>query len=117
MTPQECIEFLVDRVGHERDNAAAEVRRSVETNYGPLYQAAYMLGGLQFRALRRELVESGQMTDRQFHDAILRENNIPVEMVRAQVTKHPLTRDWKSQWRFYDPQGAAVERSQVPTPQ
>src|SRR5260370_28737132 len=28
MTPQECIDFLVDRVGHERDNATAEVRRS-----------------------------------------------------------------------------------------
>src|SRR5207247_8992166 len=24
MTPQECIDFLVDRVGHERDNATAE---------------------------------------------------------------------------------------------
>ena len=28
MTPQECIDFLVDKVGHERDNATAEVRRS-----------------------------------------------------------------------------------------
>ena len=32
-----------------------------------------MLGGLQFRALHHELVESGRMTDRQFHDAILKE--------------------------------------------
>ena len=42
-----------------------------------------MLGGLQFRALQRELVESGKMTDRDFHDAILKENRIPIEMVRA----------------------------------
>ena len=27
-SPQEAIDFLVDRVGHERDNATAEVRRS-----------------------------------------------------------------------------------------
>ena len=40
---------LVERVGHERNNATAEVRRSVAGNYGPLYQAAYMLGGLQIR--------------------------------------------------------------------
>ena len=59
MTPQECIDLLVNRIGHERDNATAEVRRSF-TGYGPLYQAAYLLGGLQLRALHRELVESGK---------------------------------------------------------
>ena len=47
-TPQQCIDFLVDRVGHERDNASAEVRRSFNGNYGPLYQCAYMLGAMQF---------------------------------------------------------------------
>ncbi len=45
MTPQECIDFLVNRVGHERDNATAEVRRSFDGSYGPLYQIAYLLGG------------------------------------------------------------------------
>src|SRR5262245_63435897 len=82
-TPQQCVDFLVDRVGHERANAEGEVRRSVYGGYGPLYRLAYMIGGLQFRALRHELVESGKMTDRQFHDAVLRENQMPVEMVRA----------------------------------
>jgi uncharacterized protein (DUF885 family) len=53
MTEAEAVDFLVDRVGHERANAAAEVRRSFEGNYSPLYQVAYMMGGLQFRALRR----------------------------------------------------------------
>lgn len=41
-------------------------------SYPPLHQAAYMLGALQFRALHQELVGSGRMTDREFHDAILR---------------------------------------------
>src|SRR2546423_1699752 len=103
MTPQECIDFLVDRVGHERDNATAEVRRSFDGSYGPLYQIAYLIGGLQFYALHRELVESGKMTNRAFHDWILRENRIPVEMVRAILTNQKLTRDFKSSWKFYGP--------------
>ncbi len=103
MTPQECIDFLVTRVGHERDNATAEVRRSFDGSYGPLYQAAYLLGGLQLYSLHRELVGSGKLTNRAFNDWILRENRIPIEMVRAIMTKQKLTRDFKSSWRFYDP--------------
>lgn len=102
MTAEEAVDFLVERVGHERRNAAAEVRRSVAGDYGPLYQAAYMLGGLQFRALSRELVESGAMTSRAFHDAILHNNSIPVEMVRAILTEQELTKDFASSWRFED---------------
>lgn len=102
MTPQQCIDLLVDKVGHERDNAAAEVRRSFAGNYGPLYQCAYMLGGLQFYALHRDLVGSGKMTNRAFHDAILKENRLPVEMVRAILTKQKLTRDDTSNWKFYE---------------
>lgn len=100
MTPNECIEFLVDRVGFERENAIGEVRRSFTGDYGPLYQAAYLLGGRQLYALHKELVDSGKMTNRQFHDAILRENYIPVEMMRADLTNQPLTRDYKSNWKF-----------------
>jgi len=103
MTPQECIDFLVNRVGHERDNATAEVRRSFDGSYGPLYQIAYLIGGLQFYSLHRELVGSGKMSNRQFHDQIYQENRIPVEMVRALLTKQKLTRDFKSSWKFYGP--------------
>ena len=100
-TPSECIDFLVERVGHEVRNATAEVRRSVQGGYGPLYQAAYMLGGLQFRALHRETVGAGDRTNRALHDSILREHSIPVEMVRALVTDAPLTRETRASWRFY----------------
>lgn len=101
MTAQEAIDFLVERVGHERNNATAEVRRSVGSEYSPLYQAAYMLGGLQLRALQRELVEQGPMTEREFHDAVLRENTIPVELIRARLKGETLTRDFTADWRFY----------------
>ena len=77
MSPQEAVDFLVDRVGHERANATAEVRRSFDGSYSPLYQVAYMMGGLQLRALHAELVGSRTMTNRQFHDAILQGGSMP----------------------------------------
>ncbi|MBK8289760.1 MAG: DUF885 family protein [Flammeovirgaceae bacterium] len=100
-TPQQCIDFLVDRVGHERANAEGEVRRSFTTNYGPLYQLAYMTGAFQFYALKKELVDSGKMTYKQYHDAVMHENSMPVEMVRAILTDQKLKKDFKSEWRFY----------------
>ena len=103
MTPQECIDFLVNRVGHERDNATAEVRRSFDGSYGPLYQIAYLIGGLQQYSLHRDLVDSGKMTNRQFNDALLHENRIPIEMIRAILTNQKLTRDYKTTWKFYGP--------------
>ena len=98
-TPQQAVDFLVERVGHERANAEAEVRRT--TIDAPLYQIAYMIGALQFRKLYEELVESGDMTAREFHDAIMQGGRLPVELVRARLTGQPLTRDFRSQWRFY----------------
>ncbi|MGD0992213.1 MAG: DUF885 family protein [Gemmatimonadales bacterium] len=99
-TPQQCIDFLVDRVGHERANATAEVRRWLNGDYQPDYQVAYMIGGLQFRAMHHELVDSGKMTNRQFHDAVLQAGDMPVEMVRALLENVPLTRDYTTSWKF-----------------
>jgi hypothetical protein len=101
-TPQQCIDFLVDRVGHERANAEGEVRRSFQGGYSPLYQVAYLTGGLQLMSLKRELVDSGKMTYKQFHDAVMKENAMPIEMVRATLINQPLTRDFTTQWKFYD---------------
>ena len=42
------------------------------------------------------------MTDRQFHDAVLKENSIPVDLIRASLTKQKLSRDYKASWRFYE---------------
>jgi uncharacterized protein (DUF885 family) len=100
MSPQESIDFLVNRVGHERANATAEVRRSFIGSYPPLYQIAYMMGGLQFRALHREVVGGGRMTDRAFHDTVLQSGTMPVEMVRALLIRQSLTAEHAAQWRF-----------------
>ncbi|MCH7909869.1 MAG: DUF885 family protein, partial [Candidatus Hydrogenedentes bacterium] len=103
MTPDEAIDFLVDRVGHERANAAAEVRRSFNGSYSPLYQAAYMLGGMQFRSLHEEFVVSGRMSDRDFHDTILQGGRMPIAMVRARLRGEAPARDFRASWRFADP--------------
>ena len=111
MTPQEAVDFLVDRVGHERANAEAEVRRSFIGNYSPLYQVAYMIGGLQFRALNEELVQSGKMTAREFHDAVMLGGRMPVEMVRARLIKQPLEPNYTTQWHFAgDPERLPARR-------
>jgi uncharacterized protein (DUF885 family) len=102
LTADECVDLLMERVGHERANATAEVRRSVQGGYGPLYQAAYMLGGLQLRALHQEMVGSGRMTNREFHDAVLRQGSVPVELVRATLKGELPPQDFQTSWRFYD---------------
>ena len=102
MTPQQSIDLLVNRVGHERENAAAEVRRSFAGDYGPLYQIAYMIGGLQFRTLHKEMVVGGKMSDREFHDAILMGGEMPVSVVRARLMKQTPEMDLPADWEFYD---------------
>ncbi len=106
-TPQQCIDFLVDRVGHERANATAEVRRSFNGDYSPLYQLAYMMGALQFRALQEELVGPGKMSLKEFHDGILKSGDMPIEMVRASLTKTKLPENYEPSWRFAGEPAAA----------
>ena len=102
-TPQQCVQYLIDNVGFEPDNATAEVRRSFDGSVGPLYQSAYLLGALQFRALHAELVKPGKMSDCEFHDAVLHENFMPVELLRADLEGQKLTRDFQTSWKFYGP--------------
>jgi uncharacterized protein (DUF885 family) len=61
-----------------------------------------MTGAFQFYALKKELVDSKKMTYKQFHEAVLQQNSMPVEMLRAILTKQKLTRDFKTNWRFYN---------------
>lgn len=99
-----CIEHLVERLAHERANAEGEVRRSFSGDYPPLYQIAYMVGGLQMRALHHELVGSGAMTERDFHDEVLRQHSIPIEALRVALRRglggERLPRDARPSWRF-----------------
>lgn len=100
-SPQQCINFLVDSVGHERANAEGEVRRSFEGGYDPLYQIGYMIGGLQIMQLKRELVDNKKMRYKDFHDAFIQQNAMPIEMERAILENLPLSKDFKAGWKFY----------------
>lgn len=100
LTPDQAIQFLVDTVAFERANAEGEVRRSFSGQYSPLYQIAYMIGGLQLRALHHELVDGGRMGEREFHDAVLQGGPMPITMVRARLARIPLPRGGPPPWRF-----------------
>lgn len=102
MTPEQAIKFLIDTVNFEPNNAEGEVRRSFGGAYSPLYQAGYMLGGLQLRALHKELVDSKKMTELQYHDAIYQGGPMPIAMVRARLANTPLTREGAAPWKFAD---------------
>ncbi|MGJ5641316.1 DUF885 family protein [Formosa sp. S-31] len=99
MTPQECIDMLVNEVGHEYANAEAEVRRSFASGDAPLYQVAYMTGGLQFYALRNEMLAKG-WTEKQFHDRVMQENMMPVELLRSLLQDLPIKENYKTNWKF-----------------
>ena len=100
MQPNEMIAFLTDRVGLERDGATSEVRRYIGSAYGPLYQCAYMVGGLQLRALHHELVGNGHMSQREFHDAVLEQGSVPIEFIRAALHGTRLPRGYQASWRW-----------------
>jgi uncharacterized protein (DUF885 family) len=59
-----------------------------------------MIGGMQLRALRQELVGAGKMTERQFNDAVLSYGPIPIELLRDGLLNVPLTRDARPEWHF-----------------
>jgi len=100
MQTAEMVDFLVKRVGHEKSGATSEVRRFIGSAYSPQYQCGYMIGGLQLRALRHEVVDSGRMKEIDFNDEVLRQGPIPIDLIRAGMLDLPLTRDAKPGWRF-----------------
>ena len=61
-----------------------------------------MIGGLQLYALHKELVGAGKMSEERFHDAVLKEGPIPIELLRADLRGLPLSRDMKPTWKFSD---------------
>lgn len=108
LTPQECVDLLVDMVGHERATAEGEVRRSLNGNYGPLYQAGYFLGAMQLYALREEVLREGVFGEKDFHDRVLEANVMPIELLRALITNEDVDRNYKTKWRFYDDASRSV---------
>jgi uncharacterized protein (DUF885 family) len=96
--PDDMVAFLVDRVGHEKFGAKSEVRRFIQAE--PLYQVGYLIGGRQLLALHDEMVGRGKLSERQYHDAVLEQGAMPIELLRVALTGVPVTKDAKPSWRF-----------------
>lgn len=101
MSAPECVKMLTDVVGHEQSTAEGEVRRSFGGSYPPLYQAAYMLGALQLWQIRRELVDTGKIPEKEFHDQILQIGNMPWAIVRNYLNGEEISKSPKA-WKFYN---------------
>ncbi len=101
MTGQECIDFVANRVGMEPEHAEIEGTRSLDGGMSLIHMSSYLVGGLQIRALSHELVDSGKMTAKDFHDAVLLENNIPIELLRARLANQKLSPEFIPKWKFY----------------
>jgi len=54
----------------------------------------------------KDLVLTRKMTIKAYNDALLKENRIPIEMLRAAITHQKLTRDFVTNWKFYGPNPA-----------
>lgn len=105
MSPDHCVDFLVDNVGFDRLSAEAEVRRSVGPDYPPLYQAAYMLGAMQLRQLADRWITEQRGTLKEFHDAVMQQGSIPIALLEPLLWDDPerdtpLRRDTSPQWHF-----------------
>lgn len=114
LTAPECVDLLVDMVGHERNTAEGEVRRSLNGDYSPLYQAGYFLGAMQLDALRGEVLGRGLCGEKAFHDRILREGEMPIEMMRALFLEEELTLDRKATWKFQGDVSPATAAAGLP---
>ena len=76
------------------------MRRSLGGLYPPLYQAAYMLGGLQLRALHTELVGSGKWGEKGVSTTpCCSRNSIPITLLRQALLGEAVPRQL-APWRF-----------------
>lgn len=81
MTPQEAVDYLVDRLPMDRPAAEAEVRRYCAM---PTYQLCYAVGRRDLLALREAYRERAgtDFTWRRFHDELLTYGGLPVSLAR-----------------------------------
>ncbi len=93
MSKEAMVRFMIERVGLEESGARGEVERYM--TYSPLYQAAYMVGAHQILQLRAACQEAwGEAFSlRDFHEAFLRQNCLPIALIEEYLTGRPLSPD------------------------
>ena len=83
MTVEEGIDFLVERVGLERSNARAEVRRYTAT---PIQPMSYLIGKIEILKLIDEYKERHPKASlKEVHDAVLACGSLPPRLMRERL--------------------------------
>ncbi len=83
MTVEEAIDFLVERVGLERTNALAEVRRYTTSPTQPM---SYLIGKLEILKIIDEYKKRHpQASLKEIHDAILSCGSLPPRLMRQRL--------------------------------
>ena len=86
MTVEEGINFLIDRVGLEKSNAQAEVRRYTMSPTQPM---SYLIGKLEILKLIEEYKKGHpDVSLRELHDAILSCGSLPPRLLRERLLRN-----------------------------
>ncbi|MHA2366154.1 MAG: DUF885 domain-containing protein [Candidatus Hodarchaeales archaeon] len=86
MSIEDAIEFLIEKVGMEKEGATAEVTRYT---YNPGYQLSYLIGKQMVLNLRESMKSKlgDKFTLKFFHDVILKNGGIPFSFLK-QIMEH-----------------------------
>jgi uncharacterized protein (DUF885 family) len=83
MTVEEAVDFLVDRVGLERTNALAEVRRYT---LSPTQPMSYLIGKLEILKIIDEYKKRHpRASPKEVHDAVLSCGSLPPRLMRERL--------------------------------
>lgn len=83
LSAQEASARLVLETGMDVEEAEAEVLRYT---LAPAYNLSYMWGRLQIERLRERALSSG-LSERAFHDALLKVGSVPVALVASEISR------------------------------
>ena len=83
MTVEEGINFLIDRVGLEKSNATAEIRRYTMSPTQPM---SYLIGKLEILKLIEEYKKGHpDVSLKELHDAVLSCGSLPLRLLRERL--------------------------------
>ncbi|MBS3782130.1 MAG: DUF885 domain-containing protein [Candidatus Thermoplasmatota archaeon] len=81
MSFEEAVDYLVDNVGMDRQDAEKEVKRYTQN---PAYQLSYLLGKKMIKELKEDVKEKmgDDFSEKFFHDTILYAGSVPMKYLR-----------------------------------